>query len=292
MDSVDVVINYYWRPTHNRSSQVATWLSILTLKENSCVGDVVLVDGSPTPDSFIEGICDESDVRYIHTGRELAFAEGYNFGWKLLSGPYVALMANDIFPRQGTMDALLEWIKRPDVGCVTPFLTSADYPPQVASYVYNAVTCEPSAITLNLNVFKRSVLESIGGVDIAYNGCFNDVILVLKIREMGYRVILAGDTQVVHMGQMTIGQGSTYNKRKDMSRFSDEYSLYLAKHGKWKIKHWRWPLATSIWAAILWWISQNIPSVRLRKVFQRFTMRYEPRLTQYPARYGNRKGPL
>ena len=287
-DLISFVINYFWRPTFPYSRRICTKLSIQALKENTAVGNIVLVDGSQQPDLCIQLFCEESSVEYLHMGSELTFAQGYNVGWKHLDVPYIGLMANDIIPPQGTIQSLLEWIRLPDVGCVFPYLSYCDYPGQIDTFVRRPKTCEPTAMTINLNIFKRDLLESVGGIDEEYSGCYNDIILLMKIREKGYRAVLVGNTRVVHVGQMTISQGSNYRRDEDIAKFSAEFSDYWAKHGKWRIKHWRWPLSTNLKATILWWISQNFPSTTIRNWLQWLTMWLEPELTEYPSRIGKR----
>jgi GT2 family glycosyltransferase len=286
MSDVGMAVNYYWKSNFSASTQSCAALALRMLRENAGVGTIVLVDGSPEPDPWIQSACGHCDVTYHHAGRELGFAEGYNTGWRLLKEPVVGLMASDIFPPRSTISTLAKCLEAPDVGCVFPYLSFCDYPAQVAPLVKAAVTCEPSAMTLNLNLFKRNVLEQVGGVDERYTGAYNDLILMMRIRRAGHRVVQVGGTYVNHLGQITISQGTTYKREGDRVRFQEEYPELHAKHGKWKVKHWVWPLSTNPRAARWWWLSQNIPSSRLRSALERATLAREPLLTRYPAPWG------
>ena len=288
-DLAGFVINYYWHPSFPPSLRTVTTLCIQMLKGNRCVGRVILVDGSPQPDQNMEEICNQEGIDYLHTGKELTFAQGYNAGWKLLDEQYVGLIANDIFVPEDTIATLLNWIRIDDVGCVFPYLSYSDYPGEIASFVRRPVTCEPTSMTLNINLFKRKVLEEIKGIDEGYLGCFNDVIALMRMRERGYRVVLVGETRVVHIGQMTITKGSTYKKETDVARFLHEYSNYWASHGKWNITRWRWPFSTNRAISIMWWITQNFPSTTVRSWLQWLAMWLEPETTRYPARFGKNK---
>lgn len=281
-----MAVNYYWKPTFSPSTQSCAALALRMLRENTGVGTIVLVDGSPSPDPWIRDCCGKCDVTYHHAGRELSFAEGYNTGWRLLTEPMVGLMASDIFPPKSTIATLTAFLETPEVGCVFPYLSYCDYPAQVAPLVKEAVTCEPSAMTLNLNLFKRPVLQQVGGVDERYTGAYNDLILMMKIRRAGHRVVQVGGTYVNHLGQITISQGTTYKREGDKQRFQKEYPELQAAHGKWRFKHWVRPLSTSPRAARWWWLSQNVPSSRLRGILERYTLSREPQLTRYPAPWG------
>ncbi len=278
---VGMVVNYYWQPHFSPAVRYATLLSLQLLRQNPEAQTVLLVDGSPEPDEEMAGHCTALNVRYHHAGRALQFAEGFNIGLSLLEEPYIGLMANDIFPPPDTLRKLLTCLELPDVGCVFPYLSYCDYPGQMADFVRKPITCEPSLMTLNLNLFKREVLQKAGGVDESYSGSYNDLILLMKIRQMGYRVVLVGDTRVTHLGQVTISQGTTYKKEKDRQRFMAEYPAYVAQHGAWQVAHWKWPLATTPAAKILWWLCQHLPSTRLRNRMQDWLIRLEPLLTSY-----------
>jgi GT2 family glycosyltransferase len=240
-NGVGFVINYYCRPSYLTSRRTSAELSILTLKENLGVSTIVVVDGSPVPDPEIEIFCRKNGVKYLYPGGDLTFAQGFNVGWKSLDEDYIGLMASDIFVPQGTIEKLFGWVKKPDIGCVFPYLSFSDYKAQMPSFVRQPITCEPTAMTLNLNIFKRDVLSQAGGVDEGFLGCYNDIILLVKIREMGYRAVLVGDTFVTHLGKMTISQGSNYNKDVDRKNFEIQYPHLSAKYGKFGIRHWRQP---------------------------------------------------
>jgi hypothetical protein len=301
MDKVGMAVNYYWPSPSKAGHQVitlATQLALLLLKENPVVGNVVLVDGSPEADGLMRDMCLKLDVRYLHAGRRLSLAEGYNLGWRSLSEPYVGLMQNDVLPHPPeTMDLLLEWVKRPDVGCVFPYLTNpADYVQYIEVPRRHLRTCEPANMQLNLNVFKRSILEEVGGVDEGYLTAFYDPILVIKIRRLGYRAVLVGGAKAIHVDQLTkkLGGSTLTGDRwlEDAQKWSREYPKQSSADNRLEAMNYSaWPLATSLSAAILWQICYKCPFRMMRYRLWRYMMWIEPFLTKYPARYGRRKMP-
>lgn len=280
IDPIGVVINYYWKPTFPKSFQLSTWVSLLSLQESGFDKNVVLVDGSPLHDKFIQSKCVELGIEYISFDKDLSYAEGFNIGVRHSKGDYICLMANDVYPSRDLIEKLYPWIIMQDVGCVFPYLSSSDYTGQNPNFVRNPITCEPTLMTLNINLFKRSVLEEVNGIDENYSGSYNDVILMAKIRNKGYRVIQVGGTYVNHLGKITISQGSNYQKDLDFQRFSKEYPQYRAKHGKWQVKHWVKPFAVNKRIALFWWIAQHLPSTRARKFMEWLTIWLEPELTK------------
>lgn len=288
MSTLGLTVNYYWKPGFAESTRASALLALRMLREgeDSPLGTVLLVDGSPSPDPWIRDRCGEAGARYHHAGRELTFAQGYNTGWRLLPEPIVGLMASDIFAPRGTLSTLSQTLAQPGVGCVFPYLSACDYPGQVLARVRRPITCEPTAMTLNLNLFRREVLEAVGGVDEGYTGGYNDVILLMKIRRAGHRVVQVGGTHVTHLGQVTVSQGTCYRREADRARFAREYGEFHAPSGKWNLAHWKWPLATSRRAAAWWWWAQNAPAAGLRARLQAATLRREPELTRFPAPWG------
>jgi GT2 family glycosyltransferase len=295
-NKVGMVVNYFWPSPSQEGYEIitsTTQLALLYLKKNPVVGNVVLADGSPEADELVEEMCSKLDVKYLHAGRKLSLAEGYNAGWRSLSEPYVGLMQNDILPHPpDTMTLLLEWIKRPDVGCVFPYLGDpADYVQYIEVPARSLRTCEPSNMQLNLNIFKRSILEEVGGVDEGYMTAFYDPILAIKIRRLGFRVVLVGGAKAIHVDQLTkkLGGSSLTSERylEDAQRWHQEYPTYATwDYGLECMRYSSWPLSTSLSSAILWRLCYRLPSEKMRYKLWRFIMWLEPFLTQYPAKYG------
>jgi GT2 family glycosyltransferase len=293
-----MAVNHYWNAPDESGRAVLTTtteLGLRMLRRSPVVGSIVLVDGSPRPDERLAAVCAELDARYLHLGRELGLAEGYNIGWRSLPEPYVGLMANDVVPFPLTsLDRLLELVQQPEVGLAFPYLTQCDYPPQLARLSRlgrrTMVTCEPASMTLNLSVFRRDVLQRIGGVDTGYATGFYDPILVMEVRRLGYRAVQVGDAWVVHLDRLTkqLG-GSTLTSTVhagDRERFFAAHPQLRADHGIWGMTFWKWPLATTRGTALLWWLSQTLPSGRARGLAEQLAVAAEPLLTRYPVRSG------
>lgn len=243
------------------------------------------------------------DANYIHTGKELTIPEAYNIGWRSLKEPYQALMANDVLPHDpSTITKLHEYIKIDDIGCVFPYLSHGDWKVQDPRFFeIFETTCEPSFLLLNFICFKRDVLEQIGGVDEGYKVGFYDPILLIKVREAGYRAVLVGDSHMTHLAKLTkkTGESSLMDEdfNTDVTKFQSEYvELTYSPKGAvsdldkfFPYKFWTWPFSTTLSVQVCWWISRHIPFKFLRSVFTMFTVWIEPILTKYPAKHGKRK---
>ena len=299
MSQLGIAVNYYWNtpsPEGERLVALTTQLALVLLRQSPVVGNVVLVDGSPRPGELIQELCAQAEARYLHAGRELSLPEGYNLGWESLSEPYIGLMQNDILPHPAeTLDRLLEWAQRPDVGVAFPYLTDpADYTQHIELPNRAAHSCEPSNMQLNLNVFKRSVLEAVGGVDNGYRTAFYDPIFVIKIRQLGLRAVMVGGTKAIHVDQLTKklgGSGLTYESwKRDAERWCREYAPYASPHDRLEhMNYGAWPLSTTLPMMAYWWLCYRCPSEWLRFKLWRLGMWAEPFFTTYPARFGARR---
>jgi len=279
--SIGFVLNYYWRPTYNEIVRSSAKLAMSMLRSCSIIDQNLLIDGSPRPDDEIHKECQKNNFEYVHLDRELKFAEALNEGWKRLDTDIVGLMASDIYPTSDTINLLAALVAKPGIGSVAPYLDYCDYPGQIASFVRNPITCEPTSMSLNLNLFKKSTLEAIGGIDEQYSGGYNDLILLMKIRKLGQKVVLVGNTRTTHLGRATVSQGTNFNMSVDNPRFSAEYPLYRASHGPWSITHWKWPFATSKRAKLAWWVAQNFPNQKVRRILETLVIWLEPDLTRF-----------
>jgi GT2 family glycosyltransferase len=286
-----VVVNYYSSGSSREANKLlvaATSLSLRLLKMNPAVDAVLLVDGSRKPDELICEACKDIGVQYYHDGKEISYVRAYNIGWRKLSQPYIALMANDIIPHPlNVMALLLEWIRRPDVGCVFPYLMTnrlgSDETQKPGFWRRGFRTCEPSSMTLNLNVFKRSVLEEIGGLDENYLYAFAEPILLVKIRSRGYRAIMVGGAVAFHFDRLTktTGESSLTQEMydEDARRWFREYPRYADDSGLANLRLWVTPFTTTHVSRALWWLSYHAPGKRLRLLLRVFTMWAEPLFT-------------
>ena len=195
------------------------------------------------------------------------------------------------------MEILLDWISRPDVGCVFPYFSSnrgvGDEVQRVGFSSRGGIACEPSTMTLSLNLFKRQVLEQICGLDENYLFGFAEPILLIKIRSLGFRAVMAGGTHASHYDQLTnlLGESSLGIDEyvDDVERWFREYPDYAATSGVANIDVRRWPFATTLPVKLLWTLGALVPGESARAKLMNVAMWLEPFLTRYPARSGKAK---
>jgi len=190
---------------------------------------VLLVDGSPRQDDELSRSLPSLGAEYVHCGRELSFAETYNAGVRRTSSPVVVLVANDVLIDARQVRKLAQEI-RDDVGCALPYLSFSDYGAQRARRLRVPRRCFPTRMTLNVNAFSRRALEQVGLIPEQMSGCYNDVILSIRLHEEGYAVVLRNVGAVTHLGQQTLKTRATsVDYSADARLFGEQYPRYFRR---------------------------------------------------------------
>jgi glycosyltransferase involved in cell wall biosynthesis len=228
---VDVIVCHYNKANLEHIRFMALHaMSYLCQDRLSCL-NIVLVDGSPLRDDFLSDCLKRMGIEYLHAGRELTFSETYNYGISNTSNQIIVTMANDILITSSQLFQLAEEISD-GVGCAIPYLTTSDFGAQRIRERTLPIPrrCFPSGMTLNVNAFSRKVLEQVGLIPEMMSGCFNDVILFIKMRELGYSIVLYNVDYVIHLGQQTLKTGKTSVSYKDDAKiFKKIYPMFCHK---------------------------------------------------------------
>jgi len=223
---VDVVVCHYNKSGALHVRWMALHATAFLMKDRPQDLHVVVCDGSPERDESLARALSDLGAQYFHSGRDLSFAETYNAGIRRTSRPIVVTMANDVLVEASQVRALIADV-RGNVGCVLPYLTVSDYGAQRARRFPVPRRCLPSRMTLNVNAFAREALERVGLIPEQMTGCFNDVILFIRLREAGYSVILRNVGRVIHLGRQTLKTGATNVRYADDARlFAGRCPLY------------------------------------------------------------------
>jgi GT2 family glycosyltransferase len=230
-----VALNYFSKPQYPPSVKQSAKFALSLLKNCPEVTSVILVDGSKDVDKELCQYCVSLGFTYKHTGKILSFAEGYNLGISLLKEDWVVTMASDIYVYPNTFYRFRQFIenhKELTIGCLIPHLSKCDFPLQTKGYAHS---CYSPLMTLNLNVFPRSVFEKIGGISTEYTGNFNDVDTVLKLKQLGLNIFLV-DTNASHYGRLTTQQGSNTSTLADKNLFYSNFPALKSDNGLWNLR--------------------------------------------------------
>ena len=182
---------------------------------------VIVVD--PTDD---RGYVDELEalapgrVTIVNYAAPFHFSRKINLGIAATDAEFVAILNDDMeITDDGWLDRLVGFAAIPDVGAVGAVLRYDDGTIQHAgirftngwvSHAYYRekvergsdhaalLDREVSAVTGACIVQRRAVWSEVGGLSPVFPLSYNDVDYCLKIREAGYRILLAGSVELVH----------------------------------------------------------------------------------------------
>ena len=273
-----VVVNTFLTDEHPPSVELSVQFAVSLVLNCPEVSSVVLVDGSARPSDTLGRFCARLGVRYHHAGRPLAFAEAYNQGAASLGEEWIALMASDVYVLPGTFADFRRFIEadpgRP-IGCLIPYLSQSDFPVQEGTAGRPRTACRVPAMTLNLNVFRREVFESMGGLSEAYSGNFNDLDLSLRLKEAGLDTFLV-DAYAHHYGSLTLRYGTNTRFLQDAEVFFAAHPDLRAERGLWNVRFDR--LLESRRLRVLYRAATVVPSDTVRS-------RLLPWVLDHVARY-------
>lgn len=176
-------------------------------------------------------------VQCIFNDKNLAFSKANNQGIKRVTGNYVLLLNNDVVLTGGWLTGLVDCIESDRMaGAAGPYTNQASGPQRI-NRGYSDLSELPGfaegiklknagkriechRLTAFCLLIKREVIEKIGVLDEQFGpGGFEDYDYCLRIRQNGYKILLAADTYVHHVG----GQGYEpnrldYNKLRQVNK--------------------------------------------------------------------------
>lgn len=213
--------------------------------------ETIVVDNASSDGTheYLERLAAErTDVVVIANDRNLGFAAACNQGLARASGAYLVLLNNDTVVTRGWLSTLIRHLHRmPDVGLVGPVTNeigneakvSVGYADLAAMPAWAARFTREHADRLRsmtmLAMFcvamRRTTFEELGPLDERFEiGMFEDDDYARRMHQRGYRVVVAMDAFVHHVG------GASF-KRLDDARYRELFErnrrAYERKWGPW-----------------------------------------------------------
>jgi GT2 family glycosyltransferase len=208
---------------------------------------VIVVDNGSTDDS-VSRIGNEFPwVEVIKTGENLGFAGGCNVGIlrALAAGAkYVWLLNNDTRVDSLALDAMVNKAESdPKIGAVGSLIYFMEEKERVQAWGGGHVNfllgrarhfldpVEDSRLDYIAGtslLIRRDALESVGLLDEGFFFFWEDTDLGFRLRRLGWRLAVAGDSQIWHKQNATIGKGSEHqdsNFNRSAVRFFKKNAL-------------------------------------------------------------------
>ena len=192
---------------------------------------VVLVDNSPNDPDLEKVLRDYPEVHLINAPENLGFGKGNNLGidWVLSNTDceYIFILNNDATVKPDTVTHLMQAMKQhPEAGIVAPRIVFAENPdvlwygggevdwkrgggrvPGVMGSANAPLAMQARYVSFASGcamIFRRKVLEQLGGFDPRFFMYEEDLELSLRVQESGWKVWYDSMAMVFHVGQASM----------------------------------------------------------------------------------------
>lgn len=191
--------------------------------------ELIFIDNGSTDEThvYLEQLKGSRDnIRLIFNDSNLGFAKANNQGIRIAEGDYILLLNNDVILTEGWLERLICCAENdPMIGVVGPSTNKAVGQQVVALTVeYEQRDIARAASLLLMKnagywseahriigfcmLIKKEVIEKTGMLDERFGpGGFEDYDFCLRVNQTGYKIVIANDVFVYHMG----GRGYTGN---------------------------------------------------------------------------------
>jgi GT2 family glycosyltransferase len=186
--------------------------------------EIILVDnGSTEPDvlDFYNQLQQDRRCRIVPFNTRFNFSAACNAGAAQARGDLLLFLNNDIEVIQSDwLDELVQWAQVPEIGVVGPKLLYPDRliqhagvvfglglvghifsrAPENIATIFGTPECYRNylAVTGACQMIRKDVFRQLGGYDERFRLSFSDVVLCLRAREHGYRVMYTPHARLVH----------------------------------------------------------------------------------------------
>ena len=190
------------------------------------------------------------NTKIISLGMNSGFARSCNIGASAAQGRYIVLLNNDILPTQGWLEAMLN---AADAQCIGAVGSKLLYPNGRIQHVGVAfdenknpltiyrgvnlpeatdVTGEFQAVTGACLLVPRKLYRAVGGLDERYTNSYEDIDFCLRIRALGYKVVLCGKAVLYHFESSTDGRKNHDQRNLALfkSRWADKIQSDMDVH--------------------------------------------------------------
>ncbi len=242
-------------PTRDALQLLATCVDSILERTAYPNFELIIVDnGSTDPGTlaYLERVQGDRRVVVLRDDSPFNFSALNNLAVQRAAGALVVLVNNDIeVVEEGWLRELVSNAVRPEIGCVGAILLYPDRTIQHAGVVLglHGLAGHPykrlsgshhgyfgrlrgvhavSAVTAACLVVKRRLYQEVGGFDEDLAVAFNDVDFCIRVREAGYRNLLAPGAVLVHHESATRGYDHDARKRK---RFVREVGVMKQRWG-------------------------------------------------------------
>lgn len=236
-------------------------------KTNYSNYEIIVVDNASADESvsYLKSL--DLPITVIENDVNVSFSKGNNDAAKIANGEYLLLLNNDIEPTYGWLNELVGTIENNDnvasVGAklIFPFYFNhkreSSYMIQHSGDIFaermypcclyavnksdSSLDIFDSSLTRNnecvavtgaVNLISKKVFDEIGGLDEEYFYGLEDVDFCLRLHELGYKILFAGNSLLFHHESSTRVKSESYfeNDKHNYSTFWRKWGQYLSRN--------------------------------------------------------------
>lgn len=236
-------------------------------KTNYSNYEIIVVDNDSSDESvsYLKSL--DLPITVIENDVNVSFSKGNNDAAKIANGKYLLLLNNDIEPTYGWLNELVGTIVNNDgvvsVGaklifpyyfnhkressymiqhsgdifaermypCCLYAVNKSDSNLDIFDYSLTRNT-ECISVTGAVNLIDKRVYDELGGLDEEYFYGLEDVDFCLRLHQLGYKVLFAGNSVLFHHESSTRVRDESYfeNDKHNYSTFWNKWGQYLSKN--------------------------------------------------------------
>lgn len=182
--------------------------------------EVIVVADAGVANDVLERLDERDEVTIVEYSRPFNFSEKINIGSRYCNGEILLSLNDDVIPvNDDWLEHLVMFFEESDVAVVGPMLLLEDFTIQSAGHFFHRgvheaaharsasesgrfgllnIPSERSSVTFAAAAIRRSIFESLGGLNIDLPGAYNDVDFCNKVVMRGMRVVWTPHSQAVH----------------------------------------------------------------------------------------------
>ncbi|MEI7024941.1 glycosyltransferase family 2 protein [Paenibacillus sp. y28] len=181
--------------------------------------EILVVDNGSTDETLT--MCREERVPFLSLPENRGFPAACNAGLRIAGGDALMLLNNDVLATRGWLDNMKQCLlSDPRIGLVGPMSNYASGRQQIQEPFTNIEDMsrrwnvpnpgkwkEVNRLVGLCLLFRREVLEQIGPLDERFTpGHYEDDDYCYRVRQAGYRLMIAGDVFLYHHGSASFGR--------------------------------------------------------------------------------------
>lgn len=203
MKKVDIII-----PAYNSLKQLKLCIDSIYNNTDNDSFQLCIINNSPDNSEIkemLDAMNDEFDNIIIYDKNNIGWVGGINYGIEVSDNPYVVFLNDDIIVSSGWLDKMLDKFNMSEnVGAVGA-ISNAVAGKQHIAYNRTGITHEETPFLIGFCMMVRrdvlSILKELDGYymdDIFNNVGSDDIDISMRIRDLGFKLIIARDVYVHH----------------------------------------------------------------------------------------------